>query len=88
MTAAAAFVDRWRAEHGDTEPDRHTIADALAGNLCRCGAYEGIYKAVEAACRGEHDEPGTSARVDAEAKVTGALRSTPPTSSRPVDSTP
>ncbi len=72
VTAAAAFVDRWRAEHGDTEPDRHAIADALAGNLCRCGAYEGIFKAVEAACRGEHDEPGASARVDAEAKVTGA----------------
>ena len=72
VTAAAAFVDRWRAEHGDTEPDRHAIADALAGNLCRCGAYEGIYKAVAAACRGEHDEPGPSARVDAEAKVTGA----------------
>ncbi|MEL7158454.1 MAG: molybdopterin cofactor-binding domain-containing protein [Actinomycetota bacterium] len=72
VTAASAFVDRWRAENGDTEPSRHVIADALAGNLCRCGAYEGIYRAVAAACRGEHDEAGPSARVDGEAKVTGA----------------
>ena len=72
VTAAAVFVDRWRSDRGDVAPSRHQIADALAGNLCRCGAYEGIYSAVAAACRGEHDEPGTSARVDAEAKVTGA----------------
>ncbi len=73
LTAASAFVDRWRAAHPDGgEPTRHEIADALAGNLCRCGAYEGIYRAVAAACRGEHDTPGPSARVDAEAKVTGA----------------
>uniref|UniRef100_UPI00261E8596 (2Fe-2S)-binding protein n=1 Tax=Ilumatobacter sp. TaxID=1967498 RepID=UPI00261E8596 len=42
---AAAFVDEWRAANGSTEPDRHTIADALAGHLCRCGAYDGIYRA-------------------------------------------
>lgn len=72
VTAASAFVDRWRRQHGDAEPARHVIADALAGNLCRCGAYEGMYRAVAAACRGEHDEPGSAARVDAEAKVTGA----------------
>lgn len=72
VTAASAFVDRWRQEHGDKEPDQHVIADALAGNLCRCGAYAGIYRAVAAACRGEHDEPGAAARVDSEAKVTGA----------------
>ena len=72
VTAASAFVDRWRSEHGDSAPSRHVIADALAGNLCRCGAYEGIYRAVAAACNGEHDAPGSAARVDAEAKVTGA----------------
>ena len=69
---AAAFVDRWRADHGDSEPDRHTIADALAGHLCRCGAYEGIYRAVAAACRGDADGDVEPARIDAEAKVTGA----------------
>ncbi len=72
VTAASAFVDRWRRDHGDSEPSRHVIADALAGNLCRCGAYAGIYRAVAAACRGEHDEPTAAARVDGEAKVTGA----------------
>ena len=85
---AVAFHDRWRAEHGsdttdttDTTdptdapvaPDRATIAEALAGHLCRCGSYEGIYRAVAAACRGEHDEDeGVAERVDAPAKVTGA----------------
>ena len=71
---AVAFVDRWRATNGDAEPDRHTIADALAGHLCRCGAYEGIHRAVAAACRGEHDEPTAEPgpqRVDGRAKVTG-----------------
>ncbi|MEL6981964.1 MAG: molybdopterin cofactor-binding domain-containing protein, partial [Actinomycetota bacterium] len=72
VTSASAFVDRWRAANGDTAPSHHVIADALAGHLCRCGAYQGIYQAVAAACRGEHDTPGPSARVDAEAKVTGA----------------
>ncbi len=69
---AATFVDRWRAANGDTEPDRHTIADALAGHLCRCGAYEGIFRAVAAACRGEHDaDDGPVVRVDGREKVTG-----------------
>jgi xanthine dehydrogenase YagR molybdenum-binding subunit len=79
---AVAFHDRWRAEHdggGDVEkgvaagPDRQTIAEALAGHLCRCGSYEGIYRAVAAACRGEHDNgAGRVERVDAPAKLTGA----------------
>jgi xanthine dehydrogenase YagR molybdenum-binding subunit len=75
---AAVFVDGWRAAHGDTEPDRATIADALAGHLCRCGAYAGIYRAVAAACRGAFDAPDTvtSPRVEAAEKVTGAARYT------------
>ncbi|EWT01288.1 xanthine dehydrogenase [Intrasporangium oryzae NRRL B-24470] len=73
VVGAVAFHDRWRAEHGTTEPDRHTIADALAGHLCRCGSYEGIFRAVAAACRGEHDGgAGTVARVDGPEKVTGS----------------
>ena len=73
LVDAVAFVDRWRSEHGDTEPDRHTIADALAGHLCRCAAYEGIYRSVAAACRGEHDgaDESPALRVDGRAKVTG-----------------
>lgn len=75
---AAAFVDRWRAEHGDVEPDRHTIADALAGHLCRCGAYAGIFRAVAAACCGDFDadDAPSAARVDAQPKVTGDARYT------------
>lgn len=78
VVEAAVFVDRWRAEHGAVEPDRHTVADALAGHLCRCGAYAGIHRAVAAACRGDFDDAVdvAPARVEAEAKVTGAARYT------------
>ncbi|MBV2364431.1 molybdopterin-dependent oxidoreductase [Streptomonospora nanhaiensis] len=78
VVEAAAFVDRHRAEHGDLRPDRDTIADALAGHLCRCGAYEGIYAAVAAACAGEHDtdSPLPPPRAEAEDKVTGRARYT------------
>ncbi|MCG5215300.1 molybdopterin-dependent oxidoreductase [Streptosporangium sp. KLBMP 9127] len=72
VVEAAAFVDRWRAEHGDVTPSRAEIAGAMAGHLCRCGAYEGIHAAIAAACRGEHDgEAGEPARVEAMQKVTG-----------------
>ncbi|MBB4930998.1 xanthine dehydrogenase YagR molybdenum-binding subunit [Lipingzhangella halophila] len=76
VVEAAAFVDRWRAEHGDVAPDRAAIADAMAGHLCRCGAYEGIYAAVAAACRGEHDTEAAEAppRADAMRKITGEAR--------------
>ncbi|MDQ3733085.1 MAG: molybdopterin-dependent oxidoreductase [Actinomycetota bacterium] len=79
VTEGAAFVDQWRAEHGDVAPDRDTIADALAGHLCRCGAYAGIYAAVAAACTGAHDDDGTvglSPRVEALDKLTGKARYT------------
>ncbi|WP_433236784.1 molybdopterin-dependent oxidoreductase [Streptosporangium sp. CA-135522] len=77
VVEAAAFVDLWRGEHGDVTPPREQIAAAMAGHLCRCGAYEGIYAAIEAACRGEHDAgAGTPARVEAMDKVTGRARYT------------
>lgn len=41
-------------------PDRDTIAEALAGNLCRCTGYLKIFEAVELAAarmRGEDAEP-------------------------------
>jgi len=77
VVEAVAFVDGWRAEHGDVAPERTMIADAMAGHLCRCGAYLGIYAAIAAACAGEHDEPGPRpARIEAMEKVTGRARYT------------
>lgn len=83
VVEAAAFVDRWRAEHGNVAPDRAEIASAMAGHLCRCGAYEGIYAAIAAACAGEFDAPESAARIvenggriEAMDKVTGRARFT------------
>jgi xanthine dehydrogenase YagR molybdenum-binding subunit len=73
VVEAAAFVDRWRAGHGDVEPPRSAIAEAMAGHLCRCGAYPGIYAAIAAACTGAHDgdDDAAHARTEAMEKVTG-----------------
>ena len=78
IVEAVAFYDRWRAEKGQVEPPRETIAYALSGHLCRCGAYAGIYDAVAAACRGDFDgnEPIEYPRHEGEAKVTGRARYT------------
>ncbi len=75
---AAVFVDGWRAANGSEVPEREVIADALAGHLCRCGAYEGIFRAVAAACAGDHDDdgPAVGPRLEAQDKVTGAARYT------------
>lgn len=54
LLAAKALLD------GDPKPDRATIKDALAGNLCRCTGYLKIYEAVELAAarlRGEDATP-------------------------------
>ncbi len=74
---ATAFYAKWRAERGTAEPDRTTIADALAGHLCRCGAYDAIFRAVAGACAGRYDtDTGPPPRVDAVEKVTGAAKYT------------
>lgn len=74
VVEAVAFFDRWRQARGTERPEREDIARALAGHLCRCGAYEGIYQAVADACAGGFDEaaPGTGPRPDGVDKVTGA----------------
>lgn len=77
VVEAAAFHDRWRAAHGRTRPGREEIAEALAGHLCRCGAYEGIYSAVAAACAGDYDGQAPAApRAEAPEKVDGSARYT------------
>ncbi|MCB9741741.1 MAG: molybdopterin-dependent oxidoreductase [Alphaproteobacteria bacterium] len=77
IVEATAFYDRWRAERGTEEPDRDAIADALSGHLCRCGAYQGIYSAVAAACRGDFDAVEVVApRHEAADKVTGKAQYT------------
>lgn len=74
---AAAFHDRWRADHGTAEPTREQVAAALSGHLCRCGAYVAIYRAVIGACMGKYDAgPDRGPRIDALAKVTGQAKYT------------
>jgi len=72
VVEGVAFYERWRAAHGDAEPSRAEVASALAGHLCRCGAYPGIYAAIQAACAGRFEEGEVAPpRVEAEEKVTG-----------------
>lgn len=54
LLAAEALLRR------DPDPSRETIAQALAGNLCRCTGYLKIFEAVELAAarmRGEDAQP-------------------------------
>ncbi|MEL6986402.1 MAG: 2Fe-2S iron-sulfur cluster-binding protein [Bacteroidota bacterium] len=73
-----AFYDRWRAEQGKSKPSKHDIALAMGGHLCRCGAYMGIYEAIQKACIGEYDDVTDSVihRYDAPEKVTGIAKYT------------
>jgi xanthine dehydrogenase YagR molybdenum-binding subunit len=77
VVEATAFHDRWRAARGTALPSREEIAAALSGHLCRCGAYEGIYRAVAEACTGRFDGNDPIApRMEARDKVTGLARYT------------
>jgi xanthine dehydrogenase YagR molybdenum-binding subunit len=77
IVEAVAFHDRWRAAKGTAAPSREEIGAALSGHLCRCGAYDGIFRAVAAACTGQFDGDNTiSPRVEARAKVTGSAKYT------------
>lgn len=78
IVESIAFYNSWRAEHGREKPNRDQIAAALAGHLCRCGAYQGIYSAVQRACAGEYDQVTElkTQRVDALDKVTGQAQYT------------
>ncbi len=78
INAAIGFFNRWRNERGKTKPGKKEIADALSGNLCRCGAHLGIFEAVARACAGEFDDLKeiVPARLDAIEKVTGEAKYT------------
>jgi xanthine dehydrogenase YagR molybdenum-binding subunit len=77
IVEAVAFHDRWRATKGTATPSREEIGTALSGHLCRCGAYDGIFNAVAAACSGQFDGGDIVApRLEARDKVTGAAKYT------------
>jgi len=73
VMSGVAFYESWRAEHPNETPSREEVAAALSGNLCRCGAYPGIYEALQRACAGEFDSapPIEAPRYEALDKVTG-----------------
>ena len=73
IVEASAFHDAWRAARGAATPTREEIARALSGHLCRCGAYDNIFRAVADACSGKYDgDAERSPRIEARQKVTGA----------------
>src|ERR1700755_2659819 len=77
IVGAVAFHDGWRATNGTTAPSRDEIGAALSGHLCRCGAYDGIFRAVTDACTGRFDgDDLVSPRIEARDKVTGAAKYT------------
>lgn len=78
IVEAVAFYDEWRSKHGMKRPSKDEIAEAMAGHLCRCGAYLGIYEAVGDACEGKFDgrEMPDTYRVDGREKVTGTAKYT------------
>lgn len=78
VTESVLFFERWRAEHGASEPPADTVKHALSGHLCRCGAYPEIIRAVVDACRGSFDVDDGRAppRHEAWAKVSGSARYT------------
>ena len=77
VVEAAAFCDSWRSDKGTATPSREEIGAALSGHLCRCGAYDGIFNAVAAACAGQFDGiEFAPPRVEARAKVTGSAKYT------------
>jgi xanthine dehydrogenase YagR molybdenum-binding subunit len=77
IVEAAAFHDRWRNANGTAAPSREEIGAALSGHLCRCGAYDGIFRAVAEACAGRFDgDDIVSPRLEAREKVTGVAKYT------------
>jgi len=77
IVEAAAFHDSWRVAKGTAAPSREEIGAALSGHLCRCGAYDGIFRAVADACAGRFDgDEIAPPRMEARNKVTGSAKYT------------
>ena len=77
IVEAVAFHDRWRGTKGTAVPSREEIGAALSGHLCRCGAYDGIFRAVADACAGRFDGSDVlPPRMEAREKVTGSAKYT------------
>ena len=77
VVEAAVFHDEWRRTKGTAAPSPTEVAAALAGHLCRCGAYANICEAVAQACTGQFDAAGIHGpRVEAAEKVTGRAKYT------------
>jgi Aerobic-type carbon monoxide dehydrogenase, large subunit CoxL/CutL homologs len=74
---AIYFYQHWREKKNGQQPSREDIQAALSGHLCRCGAYDGMIRALQQACAGQYEmtlEAGP--RQDALEKVTGEARYT------------
>lgn len=79
INGAISYYEEWQATHGKGHsPSRDAIASAMAGHLCRCGAYVGIHEAIRRACAGEFDDIDTFSypRLEGIEKVTGSARYT------------
>ena len=77
VVEAVAFHDGWRQAKGTAAPSREEIGAALSGHLCRCGAYDDIFRAVAEACAGRFDgDDIVPPRVEARQKVTGLAKYT------------
>ena len=56
---------------GNADPSDFEIKNAIAGNLCRCGAYQRIVEAVRSVARGQGEEKGSRAAGSAGAAEGG-----------------
>ena len=54
ILSAAALLEK------NPEPDNEAIDEAMAGNICRCGTYPRIRKAVKLAAKYAKEDGGTS----------------------------
>jgi len=71
IVEAAAFHDRWRQAKATATRRGRNRRSAVRSSV-RCGAYDGIFRAVAEACAGRFDgDDIVSPRVEARQKVTG-----------------